>query len=85
MLILKMKFKNTKNNYIEEVSSLSWLWCFLFGFIYFAIKGIWRHAIVSLVLAFVTFGISWFIYPFFIKSIIRKDYLRRGWKELKDK
>ena len=67
-----MKFRNPNNGYEEEVSNLVWLWCLLFGFIYFAIKGVWTHAIVGLVLAMVTMGFSWLIYPFFAKGAIIK-------------
>ena len=36
-----MKFKNPVNDYEETVSSgLSWFWCFLFGPIHWAFKGI---------------------------------------------
>jgi hypothetical protein len=74
-----MKFRNPNNGYEEEVSNLVWLWCLLFGFIYFAIKGVWTHAIVGLVLAMVTMGFSWLIYPFFAKGAIIKNYQKKGW------
>ena len=77
------KFKNKANGHIEEISPISWLWAFLFGSIYWAVKGIWKHAVVSLVLALCTFGISLFIYPFFTKSILRNYYLHNGWKAVK--
>ena len=79
------RFKNPSNGYIENVSNWSILWCFLFGIFYFMVKGIWKHVLISLVLAIVTFGISWLVYPFLAKGIIEKDYQRRGWKKLKSK
>lgn len=79
-----MKFKNPKNNYTENVSSpLSWLWVFLFGPIYWAVQGVWRHAVVHLVLAIITVGIAHLIYPFFTYSILRNHYNKSGWKEVK--
>tara|TARA_B100001057_G_scaffold404253_1_gene416787 strand:+ start:489 stop:728 length:240 start_codon:yes stop_codon:yes gene_type:complete len=79
-----VKFKNSKNDFTENASSsLSWLWVFLFGPLYWAAKGIWRHAVVNLFLAIITFGICQFIYPFFTYSIIRKHFLKIGWKEVK--
>ena len=79
-----MKFKNYKNNFTENASSpLSWLWVFLFGPLYWAVKGIWRHAVVNLTLVIITFGTCQFIYPFFTYSIIRKHFLKQGWKEVK--
>ena len=73
-----MQFRNPLNSY-EEKSSFPWLWCLCFGSLYFAFKGIWTHAVISLVLVKLTHGVSWFIYPFFAPSIVRKHYLRRGW------
>jgi len=65
-----------------EETGLAGLWCFLFGALYFAYKGIWGHAVISFVVALCTFGISWVVYPFFAKGIIRKAYLQRGWVEV---
>ena len=79
-----MKFKNLQNNYTENVSSpLSWLWVLLLRPIYWAVQGVWRHAVVHLILAIITFGIAHLIYPFLIYSILRKHYLKLGWKEVK--
>jgi hypothetical protein len=76
-----MKFKNPINEYTEEIGSAG-LWALLFGCLYFAIKGVWAHALVGLVLAIMTWGISWLIYPFFASNIMRKHYLRKGWVEV---
>jgi hypothetical protein len=75
---MSMRFKHPANGYVEEVS-LAPLWCLLFGFIYFAVKGVWTHAVAGLALSIFTFGISWLIYPFFANQIMRAHYLRRGW------
>jgi len=76
------KFRNPSNNHIVEISKLAWLWVFLWAPIYFSIKGIWSHSIVSIVLAVCTFGLSTFIYPFFAKSILKNYYLNNGWIEI---
>ena len=57
-----MKFTNPVNGYTEK---LGWpgLWTLIFGSFYFAVKGIWSHALISLILAICTIGISWLIYP----------------------
>jgi hypothetical protein len=79
-----MKFKNPVNNYSEDVSGpFSWLWVFLLGPIYWAVKGIWRHAVVHLILALITLGIVHLINPFFTYVIIKKHYNSIGWKEIK--
>ena len=72
-------YKNPANGYVEQISPMSWLWCLIFGALYFAYKGIWTHVVVSLVLAPMTLGLSWLVYPFFARSIIENSYLRKGW------
>lgn len=76
-------FKNKENGYTECVSNLSFLWCFLFGIIYLAIKGLWTHVVAISIFGIITGGVgflvAWLIYPFFINQIINKKYLRDGW------
>ena len=70
---------NPANGYKQPISNLSWLWCLLFGGLYFAFKSVWKHFVISLVLSIVTFGLAWLIYPFFAKKMIINSYLERGW------
>jgi len=86
-----MQFRNPSNDHVETVTSwLSWLWVFLWTPIYYAVKGIWTHAIVSFLLFVVigssTAGIGIFIialiYVFLNKSIVRTHYLRKGWVQI---
>jgi hypothetical protein len=72
------RFRNLANGY-EETTDRAGLWCLLFGFVYFAVKGVWTHAVAGLALAIVTAGASWFVYPFFAQQILEKHYLRNGW------
>ncbi|MGZ8172842.1 MULTISPECIES: hypothetical protein [Methylobacter] len=76
-----MKFKNPTNGYTETVNA-AFLWTLLFGTLYFAVRGVWTHVFASAVLAVLTIGVSWLIYPFFASSIIRKNYLRKGWTQV---
>ncbi len=89
-----MKFTNPANGHEETVlGSLHWLWCFLWTPIYYAVKGIWSHAIISFVLAWLIGGtLGWglffmpsiiiaLIYAILNKSIVRKHYLQKGWVE----
>lgn len=79
-----MKFRNPANNYILSGSgSLSWLWCLLFGPLYFLFKGNIVHALLSLVLAIATSGVSIFLYPFFVYQINDDYFLRKGWIPIK--
>jgi hypothetical protein len=73
-----LQFQNPENGYIEEISDAP-LWVFLLGFFYFAVKGVWNHAVASLLAALCTFGLSWLVYPFFANQIMRTHYLRKGW------
>lgn len=76
-----MKFTNSENGYTgTSGGGLSWLWVFLFSPIYWAIKKVWRHAVVHLALALMTFGTAHFVYPFHTYSTLRKHYLKSGWK-----
>ena len=75
-----MQFRNPSNNYVESSgSAFTWLWCLLFGPLYFLVKGNIFHAILSFVLALFTLGISHLLYPFFVYGINRRRYLRDGW------
>lgn len=76
------QFKNPHNDYVVEVSGLAWFWTLLFGCLYFAVRGVWKHVFISLILSILTFGLSWLIYPFFARGILEKHYLVNGWKEV---
>lgn len=76
-----MRFENPQNGYIEECNSPG-VWAFFFGFFYFAVKGIWTHAVAGLILGICTLGLSWLIYPFFARGIVRAHFLRKGWTHI---
>ena len=77
-------FKNPENGNLEIITRKDFYWCLLFGFLYFIKKKIWFHAVVSFALSMVTYGISVLIYPFFLKPILQKEYLKRGWEIIKE-
>lgn len=77
-------FRNPANNHVEKFDR-PWLWTLLFGAFYFLSKGIWTHFLLYLLLVPLTFGLAWFVYPFFAASIVESHCLRKGWiKELPD-
>ena len=78
------KIKKPENGNKETITSKDFYWCLLFGFLYFIKKKIWLHAIVSFLLASVTYGLSLLIYPFFVKSILQKEYVKKGWEIIKE-
>ena len=55
---------------------LHWLWCFLFGFFYYAAKGMWGPAIIS----FFTLNGLLLIFPIMNRGLVRKHYENGGWK-----
>jgi hypothetical protein len=73
------RFRNPLNGYEEEIGT-PWIWCLLFGCIYFAARGVWTHAVAAALLAVFTVGLSWLIYPAFARGIIETHYLRKGWQ-----
>ena len=58
-------------------------WTLLFGPLYFVHRGIWSHAAISLVVAVVTYGFGWLVYPVFARRIVRKHLLAQGWAAIK--
>ena len=76
-----MEFENPANNYVEEVDG-AWFYTLIFGCFYLGYKGAWVAAILSFFAAFMTAGIAWFIIPIFADDILRKSYLRRGWRDV---
>ena len=78
-----MKFQNPLNNNITE-TKYPWLWTLLFGCFYFLKHGAVLWSLIAFFLAVITWGLSWFVFPFFGSKIIRGSYLKRGWKEISD-
>jgi hypothetical protein len=71
------------NGYTQSVEPLtSFAGCLLFGVLYFAYKGVWKHALIAFFAAFMTLGISWVIYPFFAYKCVTGSYLERGWQRV---
>jgi|SRR6185369_8730749 len=77
------RFRNPSNGYVESISR-PFLWCLLFGCCYLAYKGAWMAAVLAFILAVMTAGISWLLFPFFAHQLIIKSYLQRGWQPVGD-
>lgn len=73
------KVSNPQNGYTIETGIGDFFATLFLGPIWFAIRGVWTHFIASILLALVTFGLSWLVYPFFSASIIKNNYLKKGW------
>lgn len=88
-------FENPANGYKEEVGFGSVIGVFFFGAIYLAIKGLWRHVFLWLIVvvgfammtggpgALIAAPAAGFVYAFVIRDILANDYLAKGWRELK--
>ena len=86
-----MEFRDPETGTVEiATTGVSWLWAFLWPPLYYAVKGIWTHAIVSFLVAWlvgwVTFGLATFvigmIYAIMNTNIVRNHYLGKGWSEV---
>ena len=53
--------------------------CLLFGCFWYAYKGMWGWGLISFALAWVTFGISWLVFPFFANEQFAKSLLSKGY------
>lgn len=67
------------NGSTEDIwEGFSWP-CLFCGFLWYMYKGMWGWGIIALILAFITFGISWLIFPFFANGQYAKALLERGY------
>ena len=73
-------YVNQTNGYTERVGP-AWLWVLLFGALYFAYRGMWRHAILLFLLVLPTFGIAWVYYILTARRHVERHYLERGWAQ----
>ena len=55
---------------------LHWLWCFLFGCLYYVAKGMWGIALISLL----TLNGFLVILPIMNKLLVTRHYENLGWK-----
>jgi hypothetical protein len=78
-----IEFRNPVTGHTLRVErSSTFFLTLLFGCFYLAYKEAWLHAAIALLLAFVTYGLSWIIYPFFAYRVIVDTYRRKGWVEI---
>jgi len=71
-----VRFRNPDNGYIET-STFPFLWSLLFGVFYYAMKGLWFAAILSIL-----FFPSWLVLPFLARRMLTNHYLRMGWQQI---
>jgi hypothetical protein len=87
-------FENPANGHKEEVGIGASIGVLLFGALYLAVQGLWRHVFIWLAVVAVPSAlgggpalilflpVACFAYAFTIQSILASDYLRKGWREV---
>jgi hypothetical protein len=85
------RFRNPANGYKESVTPLSILGAVLFGPIWFAVQGLWAHAIIQLVGIALLSGfflfwplliVFWLLYALLAPVLLSRAFLRRGWQRV---
>ena len=68
------------NNVLKEVKvGFSWT-TFFFGLFPALFRGDWKWALIMLGAAFLTFGLSWLVFPFVYNKLYLKDLVAKGYK-----
>ena len=84
-------FRNPSNGYRESVTPLSIFGALMLGPIWFALQGVWAHALIHLlgVLALSSFFlfwpfliVFWVLYALLAPVLLSRSYLRRGWQRV---
>lgn len=86
-----MNYRHPQNGHTEEVNGMTVIWTFLFGWIYLAVRGMWAHIALQVLIvsvAFATgipgvvpiaFGVLWLVYVFATPAILDHRYRHAGW------
>ena len=61
----KMENLNKLAEAMNESTDFSWLWCFLFGPLWFAFIGSWKWFFISILANLATLGVAIIIMPLF--------------------
>lgn len=80
---MKMILKNQIGATKEIKIGFSWTTLF-FGCFPAMFRGNWKWAIIMILAAIATSGLSWFVFPFFYNRLYIKDLLNNGYRPLDD-
>lgn len=76
---MKIQLKYPSSNVMKNCKvGFSWT-MFFFGLFVPIVRGDLKWTFFSLVLMFITFGLFWFILPFFYNKVYIKDLLEKGY------
>jgi hypothetical protein len=74
-----MKYINKTTNYeTTDGGYFSWLWCLLFGPLYFASRDNWAWVFISFFAFFITFGLSAIAIALFVYEINKTHLIKNG-------
>lgn len=73
------KLRNDNGVTKEVKKGFSWTMLF-FGIFVPLVRGDWKWGLISIVLAPITFGISWLVFPFIYNKLYLNDLLNKGYK-----
>jgi hypothetical protein len=63
---------------VQTYEGFSWP-CFFAGGFWYVAKGMWGLGIFGLLLALVSYGLSWLVFPFFANGHYRKSVIKNGY------
>jgi hypothetical protein len=77
-------YRNPANGYkVTDGGKFTWLWCALFGPLYFAKRGNIAWIFITLILNIFTFGFASIVIAFWARKINQNHLLMKGFKECK--
>ncbi len=85
------RFRNPANGYAVSVTPLSVLGAFLLGPIWFALQGLWAHALIELAAILLISGfflfwpllaVVWVLYALAAPFLLSRFLLRNGWQRV---
>lgn len=78
---MEMVLKNSFGSIKTVKTGFSWTTLF-FGCFPAMFRGDWKWAIIMIIVALLTGGLSWFVFPFFYNKLYIQDLLNKGYKPL---
>lgn len=69
------------DNGVTKTVKVGFSWTMLFfGIFVPLVRGDWKWGLISIVLASITFGISWLVFPFIYNKLYINDLKNKGYK-----